>query len=167
MPATRRSVRVRNTTGDGLPVRIRKATEHDLDEIRRLDAEAFPGDPYPYFVLRQYVDAFADGFLVLEEDGGRGLCGYVLATPAHQGVSWVFSLCVTPRMRRRGLGRWLMTELLGRLRAAGARTVRLSVEPGNRPAVLLYGELGFTSAGGCHRDYFGPGEHRLLMTRVL
>jgi ribosomal protein S18 acetylase RimI-like enzyme len=73
---------------------------------------------------------------------------------------------VTHDRRRHGLGRELMTEVLRRLRAAGTEQVRLTVEPANRAAILLYRSLGFHPQepdGGLRRDYFGPGMDRRVM----
>ncbi|MFF3498006.1 GNAT family N-acetyltransferase [Streptomyces sp. NPDC003247] len=147
-------------------LRIRAATEEDLPHIVRLDAEAFPGDPYPYFVLRQLLASFPHFVFVLED--GTDLGGYVLSTPPDAARSWILSLGIAPGLRGQGLGRRLMTRILGHLRAAGVRSVSLSVEPGNDSAVALYRSLGFVpDPDGPRKDYFGPGEHRLLMTLSL
>ena len=149
------------------PLRIRAVTEEDLPHIVRLDAKAFPADPYPFFVLRQLLTAFPE-FLLVVEDGEKDLRGYVLATPPHDAQSWILSLGITPELRRQGLGRELMTRILGHLRAKGTHSVWLSVEPGNDSAVALYRSLGFVpEPRGPRPDYFGPGEHRLLMSLAL
>lgn len=148
------------------PIVLRDASEEDLPEIIRLERESFPGDPYPYFVLRQFMDSHRRSMRVL--DAGSRLCGYVLTTPPDDGRSWVLSLSVTPGMRRQGLGRRLMTDSLTRLREGGVHSVSLTVEPANHPAVLLYKSLGFAQVGdGPRPDYFGPGEDRLLMMLTL
>ena len=148
------------------PLRIRAVTEADLPHIVRLDAAAFPADPYPFFVLRQLLTAFPDFLFVVED--GTDLRGYVLATPPHDAQSWILSLGIVPDLRGKGLGRQLMTKMLGHLRAKGTHSVWLSVEPGNDTAVALYRSLGFVpDPGGPRPDYFGPGEHRLLMTLAL
>lgn len=147
-------------------LRIRTATEADLPHIVRLDAEAFPAGPYPFFVLRQLQTAFPD-FLLLVEDGSD-LRGYVLATPPHDAQSWVLSLGIVPHLRGQGLGRQLMTKMLSHLRAQGTHSVWLSVDPGNETAVALYRSLGFVAEpNGPRMNYFGPGEHRLLMSLTL
>ncbi|MFI1924072.1 MULTISPECIES: N-acetyltransferase [unclassified Streptomyces] len=148
------------------PLRIRAVTEADLPHIVRLDADAFPHGPYPYFVLRQLVAACAG--LVYVVDDGTDLYGYVLATSPNDAQSWVLSLAITPGLRGKGLGRQLMTKLLGLLRTKGTHSVRLSVEPRNDSAIALYRSLGFVpDPGGPRADYFGPGEDRLLMTLTL
>ncbi|MEV6176115.1 GNAT family N-acetyltransferase [Streptomyces sp. NPDC052016] len=147
-------------------LRIRAATEEDLPHIVRLDAEAFPADPYPYFVLRQLLASFPDFVFVVED--GEDLGGYVLSTPPNAARSWILSLGIAPDLRGQGLGRQLMTHILTHLRAEGVHSVSLSVEPGNDTAVALYESLGFApDPGGPRKDYFGPDAHRLLMTLTL
>ncbi|MGW0764354.1 N-acetyltransferase family protein [Streptomyces sp. NPDC002671] len=141
--------------------RIRKIVESDLPEVLRLDQEAFPEGPYPYFALRQFHDALGDHLLVV--DGGDGLRGYVLATPPHRARSWILSLIVGHELRRNGVGRALMTEMLQQLRKEGASEVLLTVDPANESAVTLYRHLGFAPWGLPQEDYFGPGEPRLRM----
>ncbi|MET9500652.1 GNAT family N-acetyltransferase [Streptomyces sp. NPDC006259] len=147
-------------------LRIRPATEEDLPHIVRLDEDAFPTAPYPYFVLRQLLASFPDYVFVV--DMGEDLGGYVLSTPPNAARSWILSLGISPPLQRRGLGRQLMTHVLGHLRTQGVRSVTLSVEPRNDTAIALYRSLGFASyPGGPRPDYFGPGEDRLLMTLAL
>ncbi|MEU6404675.1 GNAT family N-acetyltransferase [Streptomyces sp. NPDC046985] len=144
---------------------IRGVTETDLPDVLRLDREAFPDGPYPYFALRQFHDALGDHLLVV--DDGRALHGYVLATPPHRAASWILSLTVSPALRGNGVGRELMTEMLGRLRAEGATEVLLTVDPANDSALTLYRALGFAPSGDVLQDYFGPGEPRQRMRLAL
>jgi ribosomal protein S18 acetylase RimI-like enzyme len=148
------------------PLTMRGVTEEDLPELVRVDAEAFPDEPYPYFVLRQLFDLHGDCLLVL--DDGQRLHGYVLYVTTRDGYrSWIVSLGVTRDQRGRGLGRRLMLEVLRRLRAEAVREVRLTVEPANAAAIMLYRSLGFSSDEGVRKDYFGAGEDRLIMTLAL
>ena len=145
------------------PLTLRGVTVADLPELLRVDREAFPEDPYPLVVLRQLVDIHGDRILVL--DDGEGLLGYVVFVNTSDGyVSWIMSLAVTPHLQGRGLGRRLMAEALRRLRTEHVHQVRLTVEPTNAAAIMLYRSLGFSSEEGVDKDYFGPGEDRLIMT---
>ncbi|MER7051260.1 MULTISPECIES: GNAT family N-acetyltransferase [unclassified Streptomyces] len=136
-----------------------------MAELHILDAKIFKKVAYPYFLMRQLVDLYGPHFLVL--DDGEHLHGYVLAaTSALNRESWILGLCVTMDHRGEGLGRQLMTAILERLRKDGIRIVRLTVEPENNVAVTLYERLGFTPEqpeNGFRSDYFGTGEHRLIM----
>ncbi|MFF4757181.1 GNAT family N-acetyltransferase [Streptomyces sp. NPDC001292] len=153
-----------------LPLVLRTARESDLPELRRLDEEVFREVAYPGFLLRQLYDMYAEHFLVLDDGEGR-LHGYVLAATTALGTdSWVLGLCVTHDRRRHGLGRELMVAALARLRRSGVEQVRLTVEPANRAAFLLYWSLGFRPEepdAGLRRDYFGPGMDRRVMRLEL
>jgi ribosomal protein S18 acetylase RimI-like enzyme len=148
------------------PLTMRGVTEADLPELVRVDREAFPEEPYPYFTLRQLYDVHGDRLLVL--DDGERLHGYVLFPTTSDGRrGWIMSLGVTRDQRGRGLGRRLMLEVLRRLRTEGVREVGLTVEPTNAAAIMLYRSIGFSSQEGVRADYFGPGEDRLVMTLSL
>ncbi|MET9829358.1 GNAT family N-acetyltransferase [Streptomyces sp. NPDC006385] len=148
------------------PLTMRGVTEADLNELLRVDREVFPDDPYPYFVLRQHVDVHGDRILVL--DDGECLHGYVLFVTTSDGyVCWVLSLAVSADQRGRGLGKRLMHEVLRQVRRERVHEVRLTVEPTNAAAIMLYRSLGFSTEGGVRRDYLGPGEDRLIMTLRL
>ncbi|MEV6505922.1 GNAT family N-acetyltransferase [Streptomyces sp. NPDC051642] len=148
-----------------MPLRIRSAVENDLPALASLDAEAFPMDPYPPVVLRQHFDVCRDHFLVL--DDGHTLYGYLIATPPDAGRSWILSLGVTRDVWGHGWGRRLMAESLRQLRSEHTHEVRLTVHPDNDRAVSLYEHLGFAQEGDVHKDYFGLGKHRILMTLKL
>ncbi|MEU0199514.1 MULTISPECIES: GNAT family N-acetyltransferase [unclassified Streptomyces] len=102
-----------------------------------------------------------EGLLVLE--GRAGLDGYVLVSRAVDGFGWILSIGVARARRGRGLGRRLMTEALHRLGTDGAVEARLAVHPANEAALGLYKSLGFVAEGDVRRDYYGPGEDRLLL----
>lgn len=149
------------------PPCIRQVEETDLPELVRLDEEAFPEGPYPFFALRQLFDLYPDHLLVL--DGGEnGLHGYVLVGMARKpDRGWILSLGVTRDQRGRGHGRQLMEEVLRRLRDDAVREVLLTVEPSNTAAIELYRSLGFTAESAPRKDYFGPNADRVVMTLHL
>lgn len=147
-------------------LRIRSAREEDLPEIHRVDKEAFPFEPYPYFVLRQLFDLYGDHLIVL--DDGTALQGYLLsAGPSACGPTWILSIGVARDLQGQGLGRRLIVEMLRRLRSEGVYEFLLAVDPTNEPAHHLYRSLGFTPLGAPRKDYFGPGKDRILMRLSL
>lgn len=55
-------------------------------------------------------------------------------------TGWLGNLIVTPRHRKKGIGRALMEHAFSYLRDAGARTIRLDADP---PGIALYRSMGF------------------------
>ena len=67
--------------------------------------------------------------------------------PRPQPVGLISSVGTMPEHRRRGLARWLVADLMGRLRAAGARTASLYVDGMSAMhAADAYQKLGFEVA---------------------
>ncbi|WP_369031260.1 MULTISPECIES: GNAT family N-acetyltransferase [Streptomyces] len=144
---------------------MRSATEQDLPDLERLDTEIFTDFAYPFFVLRQLFDVHGPDLLVL--DDGTELLGYALAgTSPDKKQGWILGLGVDARLRGHGLGRRLMAAVLDQLRAEGVVEAKLTVDPENSAAIALYGSCGFEQIDE-RKDYFGPGEHRLIMTLHL
>jgi mycothiol synthase len=74
----------------------------------------------------------------------RGVpAGVILSRDLTEKHGTIQSLLVSPRRRRRGLGRALLREALADMRRRGRRRVSLGVETGNAPAVALYASEGF------------------------
>lgn len=96
-----------------------------------------------------------------------GLRGYSLGVPTFdRSRGWLLGLGVREPFRRRGYGRSLTRASMRRLADVGVREVYLTVEPTNRWALRLYGGLGFV-VEGMGKDYFWPGEDRLIMVADL
>jgi [ribosomal protein S18]-alanine N-acetyltransferase len=89
------------------------------------------------------------------------VCWWVVAEEAH-----ILNLAVHPDHRRGGIGRALVDLVMEDGRRGGARSVSLEVRPDNVAAQALYGRFRFSRAG-LRRDYYGPGEDAIIMTREL
>ena len=108
------------------PLTMRGVTEEDLPELVRVDGEAFPDEPYPYFVLRQLFDLHGDCLLVL--DDGQRLHGYVLYVTTGDGYrSWIVSLGVTRDQRGRS---WPAADAGGAAPVARRRGARGAADGG-------------------------------------
>jgi [ribosomal protein S18]-alanine N-acetyltransferase len=156
------------STGAGLPgpggtmVLIRGIDDSDIGAVAKVDAEVFRDLAYPYFALRQLLDVHRRHCLVL--DCGDCLLGYSLgALGGDPKTGWLLGLGVLPALRGRGYGAELARRTVGRLRADGAESVLLTVEPDNAAAIHIYEAQGFEIAG-YDASYFGPREGRLIMS---
>lgn len=83
----------------------------------------------PEWTLLATLDGADAGFVIGEADG------------------WIAKLGVLPAARGRGLGAYLMTEAIRRMRAGGETVITLNVNVNNPNAIALYRRLGFTHTG--------------------
>ncbi len=151
-------------TGETLPeaepsYHIRRCTEGDLDGVLKIEEESFP-DPYDREIFSQLLLSEPGGFLVAGD--GTEVLGYV-ASSARYGL--IFSLAVSARRRREGIGRALMGAVL-RYLSRGTERVSLQVRVGNSAAIDLYRQFSFREEGKVRR-YYPDGEDALVMTLDL
>jgi ribosomal-protein-alanine N-acetyltransferase len=96
------------------------------------------------------------------------IAGYGVMSVA-AGESHILNLCVDPGLRRRGLGRALLTYLLKDAVAAGARVMLLEVRPSNTAGIALYEQMGFKRIG-MRKDYYparGGREDAIMLEREV
>ena len=78
-------------------------------------------------------------------------------------------LAVAPGARRHGHGAALLAAALEVLRGEGAAAASLHVDAGagGAAARALYRRFGFAASGGPALDYYGAGQHALLLRTAL
>ena len=142
-------------------VRVVSLPPERWSEYKRLRLEALAQDPAAFSSTLAETTTFPDehwrqrlanpGALhrFAERDGRLvGMAGAYLAAEDEPGVAVVFGVYVGAAERGRGIGRLLVSALLGELRGRGEiRIVRLWVNPKQAPALALYRALGFAVVG--------------------
>lgn len=78
----------------------------------------------------------------------------------------LLNVAVTPSMRRQGIGRALVLDLITYARSHAAVRILLEVRSSNAPALAMYGSLGFTAFNTRPR-YYSDGEDAIEMSLVL
>ncbi|GHB19987.1 GNAT family N-acetyltransferase [Shewanella indica] len=140
-------------------MQIRPISRADLDAVLALELATFGEHCYPDFFFRQALDAWSSGFLGSFVDGQ--LVGYLLRVSSEKpGQHWLLSLAVSPTKQGQGIGKHLLSACLDDCRHC-VDELLLTVAPDNS-ARHLYSRMGFENLG-LEADYFGVGEHRLLM----
>jgi ribosomal protein S18 acetylase RimI-like enzyme len=127
-------------------MQIRRATEADVDTMRRLWDEftaegtftPYPGNAFEPALVTDHVA------LVAEEEGEA--VGTVYANVSSPHFGYVFGLYTQPSARRQGVARALMRSVATVLRDQGRRYVVLSVDTPNESARAFYEQLGFVDA---------------------
>jgi ribosomal-protein-alanine N-acetyltransferase len=143
---------------------IRPYHEGDFPSVSLLE-ESGLHEPYRSAVfIRQMAGVCAGTFLVaVREDG---VIGYTIGTfvQHNPAEAWILRIGVREDMRRIGAGTALLRAVMDVLYTYSVQTIRLSVSPGNQPALSLYRKQGFVQEK-CIQDYFGPGEDRIIMKK--
>ena len=135
---------------------VEPGTSEDLDSVMEVMRAAF-GDRFGEAWTRSQcagILPMAGVRLVVARDGDSGetvgfsLCRHVA------DESELLLLAVSPRQRRRGIGRDLLRQFLDGARADGASRVHLEVRDGN-PAIEMYRGAGFAPVGRRRNYYLG------------
>lgn len=137
----------------GAHLNIRPAVEadiEDLDRIQKGSPEAVLWEPHGYLSYDCRV----------AEQGGR-VVGFAVCRQVTEDESEVLSLVVDPAMRRRGIGKRLMMELLG----DEGRSWFLEVRESNVGARKLYEKLGFVEIARRPNYYQDNSETAVVMRR--
>ncbi|MFC3300041.1 ribosomal-protein-alanine N-acetyltransferase [Arthrobacter agilis] len=143
---------------------LRDLAFEDIEAIGRLENELFPTDAWPLEMFyteffqpdtRRYIVAEADGVPV----GYAGVM--VIDTTAD-----IQTIGVLPRVEGQGIGRAMLTELLGEARRRGADTVMLEVRADNPRAQHLYTRFGFARIH-TRKKYYRDGVDAWVMQLVL
>ncbi|MCL4377592.1 MAG: GNAT family N-acetyltransferase [Actinobacteria bacterium] len=101
------------------------------------------------------------------EDTGEiaGICE-MLKEWKHEKTAFIHSFYVAEKFRHGGIGSQLLGSVINILKNENFNAVELTVNPGNRTAVNLYNNAGFTAKEMRHDEY-GKGIDRILMVLKL
>jgi ribosomal-protein-alanine N-acetyltransferase len=135
---------------------IRRFERQDLDQVLRIEAQAFPKSSYAPEVFRHYHHVSPDTFLVFQEI--EDVIAYIIfKTDGH-----VISLAVDPVHRRRGIGTRLMKACES---CCAGKRLLVEVRPGNVAAQEFYRHLGFCLTSRI-RLYYGT-EDAFVMEKTV
>jgi ribosomal-protein-alanine N-acetyltransferase len=138
---------------------VRAVLSDDLAALARLHAQCFPEG--------WTRDALAD---LLAGPGVFGLAvgqadGFILARVAFDEAE-ILTICVSPDLRRGGLGHALVGEAAARASHMGAKRIFLEVAAANEAARSLYEKQGFRPVGN-RKGYYGPMGDALILHAPL
>ncbi|WP_410870306.1 GNAT family N-acetyltransferase [Nocardia sp. A7] len=151
-------------------VRYREPTPADLPDIQLIDGAAFPSERYPFFVLRQLLQADSSRSVVAIEPGSDQddeVVGYAMTIMGEGSRAWLLSLAVAPDRRGHGYGRGLLRHSIAVCEEKGdADEIWLTVDPQNVTAYNLFKDFGFVLR--VHDEqYFGEGHPRDVLVYKL
>ena len=143
-------------------VLLRPFVVSDLPAVLEIEQVSFPAPWKPEFFLSELNNPYAR--LAVAERTGQVIgyfCRWLVADEVH-----VLDIAVHPAQRRRGVGKFLLQEILAEARQNGACSVSLEVRVSNLPALALYQAFGFRQVA-FRRQYYKNGEDAFLMVCFL
>jgi ribosomal-protein-alanine N-acetyltransferase len=134
-------------------VRIQSGSFDDLDDVMAVMDRAFGsrfGEAWTRSQLAGILPMAGVSLILARDASGHAIGFSLFRTVADE--SELLLIAVRPENHRRGIGRLLLDDFLGRARGEGIIRVHLEVRDGN-PAVSMYREAGFSPVGR-RRNYY-------------
>ena len=152
---------------------VRRMQLGDLEAVMALERIAFKHPWSTELFRRELMHDWSTILLAVPStDPGEGpklslpVLGFVIFWLVHDEVH-VLNLAAHPAIRRSGIGRRLMGEVLEQGRHHGATLATLEVRRSNVAAMSLYKGLGFRAIGVRPNYYVDEGEDAVVMTLDL
>ena len=134
--------------------RFRPMTQADLVQVAALERASY-AFPWSDQIIS---DCLRVGYHCVVVDTPGGVAGYAVLSMG-AGEAHVLNLCVEQAIRRRGIGRELLLDVLRHARDHGIRDAFLEVRRSNKGAISLYHETGFECVGQ-RRGYYQSHDGR-------
>lgn len=121
---------------------FRMMTEDDIPAVIAIERQAYTF-PWTEGIFR---DCLRVGYCcrILERD--NEIEAYGISSIA-AGESHILNICVSPQLRRQGIGRQLLTYLMDEAHHSAVETMLLEVRVSNMAAIRMYQQQGFNEIG--------------------
>ncbi|MEO8136133.1 MAG: ribosomal protein S18-alanine N-acetyltransferase [Betaproteobacteria bacterium] len=141
---------------------FRPMSERDLPAVVALEAAS----QFTPWTAGNFHDALLAGNLCLVANHSRVIVASAVLQMAAANAE-LLSMAVTPALRRQGVGRRLLDELIARALAFRAESIWLEVRVSNLAAIALYSTAGFVEVGRRKGYYLTTdGREDALMMRL-
>lgn len=135
--------------------------DKDWMGLMEVEDKAFGGGFSRYF-LRMVPRFYGENSYVVESEGV--IVGYCIGVIPNGIVNegWIMSLGIVPSHQGKGIGSQLLNLTIEALKDNKVERIFLTVSPENYGAIKSYERRGFNKVD-VKEDYYGKGEHRIVM----
>jgi len=131
-------------------VNIRLMNYDDLADVHDLDEDSF--GPVWHNSLELLKVAFEQTAVATVAEDEKGILGYQISTNSPLG-GHLARLAVHPRAQGKGIGYWLVRDMLVQFKRRGAQQVTVNTQADNEPSLALYEKAGFSNTGETYPVY--------------
>lgn len=146
------------------PPEIRPLSQGDIVAVAALERAAYEF-PWSAGIFR---DCLLAGYTSVALVRHGDVLGYAVMSVA-AGEAHLLNICLSPLLRRQGIGRYLLEYMMAQAGEAGAEKIFLEVRPSNLRALKVYRKAGFELIGvrrGYYRAARGKEDAVVLMRRL-
>jgi ribosomal-protein-alanine N-acetyltransferase len=122
----------------------------DLEQVAQVDRESF--DPIWQNTEEDLAIAYRQSVASTIIEYENKIVGYQLSTLTHMGYH-LARLAVVPNYRGKGLGKWLILNLIGQAYDNGKFHITVNTQADNTISLLLYKKTGFVESGEMYPVY--------------
>jgi ribosomal-protein-alanine N-acetyltransferase len=140
---------------------IRSLGYSDLPQVIAIERRSFP-TPWSLSMFVLELSKPSGICLAAVDSETRRVIGYLVCS-RYDRVWHLMNVAVDPAGRRHGVGRQLLEAMIAQ--AGVEEPYTLEVRTSNAPAIALYEQFGFRSAGTRPRYYRDTGEDAVIMWR--
>ena len=145
---------------------MRRMEEEDLRSVCAIEKLSFPSPWQETIFLGEIHNIPISYPYVMVHKNDQSVIGYVIYWKIREEVH-INNIAVHPDFRRKGIARYVLREILDKVKKEGVRFVTLEVRPSNKAALSLYRKLGFQAFGVRENYYLKPREDALILGKSL
>ena len=146
------------------PLILRDLSARDVPLLKQIEEQAYEFG----WSERNFVDALNENYIAKALINYSVVVGYYFWQKVLDECH-LLNFTIASERQRRGLGNWMLSQLLVSLRTKGITAIYLEVRPSNDTAISLYSRFGFSIIG--RRKNYYPGkesrEDALVMKRAI
>ena len=143
---------------------LRDLSERDVPLLKQIEENAYDFG----WSERNFVDALSENYIAKALINNSIMVGYYFWQKVLDECH-LLNFTIASERQRKGLGNWMLSQLLVSLRTKRIAAIYLEVRPSNKTAISLYSKFGFSIIG--RRKNYYPGkesrEDALVMKRII